>query len=157
MRLNYRFVSEEKKVAIAILSPKNGIECFCRQCKNQWRTAKFAILVVIKHKLYSGCDWFPGKDEFPEPSKGKVRWVYCFELIGPEEASRDYCRGTEICRHHNEYSTPVLSNKKEAEKFRNEVLNSLSFKGEGDISLSTVRVTWSERWPKYNKGVYKVN
>jgi hypothetical protein len=155
-RLNYQFVSPEKEVAIVILSPRGGIECFCHECKELWRTAKYTILVVNKHKLYHGCDWFPGKDDFPMPQVGKFKWVHTFELVGPRESSEDYCRKTDVCRQRNEYSTPVLSTRKEAEKFKNEILDSWPFKKEGSAAHSTMRTTWSKRWPKYEKGVLKI-
>lgn len=155
MKLNYQFVSPEKKVAIFILSPRDGIKCFCSQCKKLWRVAKHAILVVSKHKLYCNCDWFSGIDEFTMPPVGKFRWVYCFELIGPYDNSIELCARTEACRNHNEGLTPVLSTLMEAKRFKNEVLNSKEFKERGYASNSVVSVIL-KTYPKYNKGIYEI-
>lgn len=155
MKLNYQFVSPEKKVAIVILSPKGGIKCFCSQCNKIWRTAKHAILVVSTYKLYPGCDWFPGIDEFTIPTVGKFRWVNCFELIGPYDDSVESCARTESCRNHNEGLTPVLSTTAEAKKLKNEVLNSKDFKERGYTLIGRVSVTLKTQ-PKYNNGMYEV-
>ena len=152
--LNYQFVSAEKKVAIVILSPLKGIKCICKNCHEQWKTAKYAVLVVIKTKKYPDPPFFPDKAESTKPLKAK--WVHSFELIGPEEASQDYCRKTESCQHMNEYSTPVFSSRTKAEKYRNEILTSSEFQKNGDTDHGTLRVTWDKTWPKYENGVLEV-
>lgn len=153
-RLNYQFISDEKKVAIVILSPPKGIKCICKNCNEQWKTAKYAVLVVIKTKVYPDNLYSYAKDKPAKPSR--ARWVHSFELIGPDEASRDYCKKTESCEHMNEYSTPVFSSRQKAEKYRNAILASTEFQKNGDTDHGTLRVTWDKTFPKYENGVLEV-
>lgn len=148
-----QFVSENKKVEIRLLVPQGNILCYCRQCGQFWRRARYAVLVITKHALYSDCPWFYGKDDYPMPINGKIRWITTFGYVGTKETFTQYCRKTEDCQQHNEGSTPVYSNLKNAQKLIKNILKSEDFRAKGEISIGTPLciTSWRGRWPKMEK------